>query len=513
MGTGVARDDRIIGERPLAAIGGGSATLRRFGQAHTASAAPSPHRTLAPSGGLRERLQAAVDGFVWAPDLGQDIGSPLWWRGMATLALLVTLALASWPGVRPVASDGAALPSSDWAAQERQAIEPLALGSDTGSRMAPTDVVRPLPSAPERPRVELVAMLGASDALPRALQRAGVNATDAAQASALVAAAMPLANIPAGTRIDLVLGKRDSALTARPLEELRLRAALDLKLVVRRSGAALALERQAIAVTAAPLRLRVAVGPGLYRAARAADVPPSAIQEWLRAVDARVPVRDLTTADVADFVVEQRRAGTGEVEYGGLLYAGLDRASGERLRMAPWNIGGQRQWLEAGNLGEQRSALGWPVAGRMTSAFGMRVHPILRFARMHSGIDIGAAWGSPVYATADGVVDWASYRGGYGRYVRVQHGDGLATAYAHMSGIAVGQGAFVRRGQLVGYVGSSGLSTGPHLHYEVYRNGVAVNPMGANSVVRALLDAGQQAAFRARIDALTRLPVGAAAAR
>lgn len=472
---------------------------RSFGQAQ-----PAPVQT-----SLRERLQEAIDAIDWTPDLGDAIGSARWWRGVATLALLVTIAVSSWPGVTPLPTRTAALPDNDWAAVRPIGIAPLAMGAGSGSRMMPSDRVVPLASAPERPRVELVAMLGEGDELTRALQRAGVSGDDALRAATLIAGATT-APIPAGTRIDLVLGKRVSAMQPRSLEEVRLRAALDLKLLVRRSGGGLQLERQAVAVSALPLRLRIAVGESIYRSARGAGLPPSAIQSWLRAINGAVPIRDLARSDTADFIVEQRRAATGEIEYGPLLYAGLDRAGGMAVRMIPWPVNGQAQWLEAGHLGEQRSALGWPVAGRLTSPFGLRVHPILRFARMHSGIDIGAPWGTPVYAAADGVVDYAGYKGGYGRFVRVQHGEGLATAYAHMSGIATGGGAFVRKGQLVGYVGSTGLSTGPHLHYEVYRDGRAVNPMKSHSVSRALLSADEQQRFMARLDAMARLPVGGA---
>ena len=107
----------------------------------------------------------------------------------------------------------------------------------------------------------------------------------------------------------------------------------------------------------------------------------------------------------------------------------------------------------------------------------MRYHPILHFARMHKGIDFGAAWGSPIVAAADGQVAAAGWAGGYGRQVRIAHAGGIATSYSHMSSMVVAPGSLVRQGQLIGYVGSSGLSTGPHLHYEVHRTAQAVNPL------------------------------------
>lgn len=119
-----------------------------------------------------------------------------------------------------------------------------------------------------------------------------------------------------------------------------------------------------------------------------------------------------------------------------------------------------------------------PVEGvRLTSGFGMRNHPILRQRSQHNGIDLAAPTGTPVYATADGQVGKAQYWGSYGNYVQIEHGGEMQTRYAHLSSYTVASGDAVRKGDLIGYVGSTGRSTGPHLHYEVRLAGEAVNPM------------------------------------
>jgi murein DD-endopeptidase MepM/ murein hydrolase activator NlpD len=148
----------------------------------------------------------------------------------------------------------------------------------------------------------------------------------------------------------------------------------------------------------------------------------------------------------------------------------------------------------------------------MTSGFGMRRHPILGYARMHAGIDFAAGHGTPIYATSDGQVRFAGRHGGHGNYVRLDHGGGIGTGYAHMSRIAVSPGNRVRRGQVIGYVGSTGLSTGPHLHYELYRNGRAVNPGSVKFIATAQLEGPQLAAFKARLAALRQVKPGAALA-
>ena len=116
-------------------------------------------------------------------------------------------------------------------------------------------------------------------------------------------------------------------------------------------------------------------------------------------------------------------------------------------------------------------------ARAMSSGFGMRVHPVLGGRRAHKGIDLPAATGTPIRATADGVVEMADWFGGYGLYVQLEHGGSMETRYGHMSRIAVAAGQTVHKGDVIGYVGTTGRSTGPHLHYEVRVNGEAVNPV------------------------------------
>ena len=113
----------------------------------------------------------------------------------------------------------------------------------------------------------------------------------------------------------------------------------------------------------------------------------------------------------------------------------------------------------------------------VTSGFGMRYHPILKTLRRHTGVDITAPRGTPVYATADGVVSWKQTYEGYGISVLINHGFSYETLYAHLSKKTVRPGQKVKRGDLIGYVGNTGLSIGPHLHYEVWKNGIPVNPV------------------------------------
>lgn len=194
-----------------------------------------------------------------------------------------------------------------------------------------------------------------------------------------------------------------------------------------------------------------------------------------------------------------------------MLYAGIDRAGSPAIHLMKWNLGGRTDWIDANGAGKQVATMAWPVNAPITSGFGIRFHPILHFARMHRGIDFGAHYGSPIVAAADGQVVRAGWAGGYGQQVRLAHAAGMGTSYSHMSRIVVAPGSIVHQGQLIGYVGSSGLSTGPHLHYEVYRGGVAVNPMGVRFASQALLAGEELARFKARLNQLMAIGTHAAA--
>ncbi len=124
-----------------------------------------------------------------------------------------------------------------------------------------------------------------------------------------------------------------------------------------------------------------------------------------------------------------------------------------------------------------RGGLGWPVYGPLTSRFGVRRHPLFGIVRMHHGVDIGAPWGTPVRVASGGTVVFAGWFGGYGKLVVVDHGDGLATLYGHLSSIQVRPGQRVAPGTVVGRVGSTGYSTGPHLHFEIRVHGRPVDPL------------------------------------
>ncbi len=444
-------------------------------------------------------------------DLGQRIGSAEWMRGLVTCAGLCYAAWSLAPDLAPLPGHAPGpLTESQFEQARALTIAPLAFGADTGRRMAPTDAVQPLAETPERPIIDLRATLGRGDGLPRMLERAGVASAEAAQVAAMIGAAVSIEDIRPGTMMDLTLGRRPNRMVARPLEALAFRARFDLRIEVNRVDGRLVLTRIPIAVDDTPLRIQGRVGSSLYRSARAAGVPARIVEAYIRTLSTQVSVPSgLSSDDRFDVIIAHRRAATGETEVGQLLYAGLERDSGRDLQMMQWESEGRTQWFEASGVGRQSGGLQQPVPGPITSNDGLRMHPILRYSRMHRGLDFRASHGTPILAASDGRVSAAGWAGGYGRQVRITHSGGIPTSYSHMSRITVRPGSNVRRGQVIGHVGSTGLSTGPHLHYEMYRNGRTINPRSVRFTSRAHLSGGDLASFRSRLRSLLATPLGA----
>ena len=246
-----------------------------------------------------------------------------------------------------------------------------------------------------------------------------------------------------------------------------------------------------------PVRIRGSIGDGLYWSLRAAGASPTVAAQYLAALATEIDVGEVGQGDSFDLVLGSD---------GELLYAGLNRVAEGDLQLVRWSQDGQSKWIDAANAARPvpvETGLQMPVNGPITSYFGNRYHPILHFTRFHAGVDIGAAWGSPIVAAADGQVAAAGWAGGYGREVQIAHGGGIVSLYGHMSEIVASPGSFVRRGQLIGYVGSSGLSTGPHLHFEVRQGGSPVNPLSVRfASMQPAVDTHLADAVKTRLKAL-----------
>jgi murein DD-endopeptidase MepM/ murein hydrolase activator NlpD len=224
------------------------------------------------------------------------------------------------------------------------------------------------------------------------------------------------------------------------------------------------------------------VGSDLSASLINAGVPEAQAREYVGLLARTFPLASgLSVDDKFDLILLRQPDGS----LGQLVYAGMDRVARADVELMKWTDGKHVIWVNADSTGGADEASGgfrMPVAGRITSGFGERYHPILGYERFHAGVDLGAAAGTPIVAAADGRVVSAGWAGGYGRAVSIAHSGGIETRYGHMSRIAAFAGEQVHRGEVIGYVGSSGLSTGPHLHFEVMKNGRPVNPLSVKTI-------------------------------
>lgn len=201
------------------------------------------------------------------------------------------------------------------------------------------------------------------------------------------------------------------------------------------------------------------------------------------------------------------------------VFARLTTAAGRSIQLYRFQAPGasRSEWYDAAGRTARRFLMRTPVNGaRLTSNFGMRRHPVLGYSKMHTGVDFGAPVGTPILAAGDGVVTRASYFGAYGNTVDVDHGGGWSTRYAHASRFAAGLGVGdrVKQGDVIALVGNTGRSTGPHLHYEIRRDGAPINPQGAAVPTGQALAGAALARFnahRARVDGIRREAVSGTA--
>ncbi len=436
-----------------------------------------------------------------AVDLGDQVFTARWWRGLATLALLCGLAVHFGTQLRPICEPVRA-PLFDRQQAELAHLQtaPLAMGG-AGSAPAPfAPSVERLAEPPERPIVSATARVTHPGGVKAALRAAGVGPEDTSTALSLAAREARLTALPTGTIFDLVLGRRETKAVPRPLTSATFRAAFDLKLKIARApDGHLALTRLPIAIDTTPLDIRARVGSSLQRAAQGAGAPAPIIGQFVKLLSYRLDFeRDVHGADHFDLLLDHKRAATGETITGGLIYARLDREDGAPIELLRWQHPGlAEQYFLADGSSAKKGLIRTPVEGaHITSGFGFRFHPILGYSRMHQGIDFGVPAGSPILAAAAGRVEFAGWHGGHGNYVRLAHSRNLATAYGHMSRIGVHYGQMVAQGQVIGLSGSTGLSTGPHLHFETWINGQAVDPHSAHLPTGIQLAGAELARFR-----------------
>ena len=241
----------------------------------------------------------------------------------------------------------------------------------------------------------------------------------------------------------------------------------------------------------------------LYQSAKRAGVTESILAQTIKALSYSVDFqRDIKAGDKFKIVYEAYTDQAGEfIKSSKPLYINLKLKNKEHEIFIVERANGSFGYYDKNGVSARRALLRTPVDGaRITSGFGMRRHPILGYSKLHKGVDFGAPTGTRVFAAGDGVIERLGYFGAYGNYIRIKHTQNYSTAYAHLSRYQKGMraGTRVKQGDLIAYVGTTGRSTGPHLHFEVLKNNSQINPISANITVEDKLTGKEMANFQAQ---------------
>lgn len=320
--------------------------------------------------------------------------------------------------------------------------------------------------------------LASANDFENALTGMGIAAIDAQNAAAALAGLGPVQ--PGDVRLVL---KLSGSAQAPILQEAEVTYADSSGRAVRRTSTG-----YSSTVIAAQLKVVTIVKRGeidtesFYSSAVTAGITDSLIPDFAKAFAYDYDFqREINPGDVFEAAFEQTENASGDVVgTPHLIYASLSTAAKSKALYFFKPPNGEAGWFDGNGASIIRSFLRTPIDGaHITSQFGMRVHPVLGFMKLHKGTDFGAPIGTPIYAAGDATVTWAAMKGPNGNLVILQHDNGWQTYYLHMSkfGDGITAGVRVRQGQTIGYVGTTGRSTGPHLHYEMHINGEPVDAM------------------------------------
>jgi murein DD-endopeptidase MepM/ murein hydrolase activator NlpD len=411
---------------------------------------------------------------------------------MLTAVAAISVALFAGRAYQPArAEEVPALSAAQIAALEAQAF--ASAGSPAGM------------TAPEAVPVQI----RRGETFEEAVRRTGVAAEEASAVAATIANAFDLTELRAGLKFETAIAKpRDGRGDAR-LIGLTMRTGPASQLTVSRSfDGALRLRSLEEKVTHETVVLKGDVERSLSASARELGATASIVRAASRVFATKFDLqRDIRASDEFTLVFDRDVTEAGRtVDVGALLYAELKGRTFYRFQPAGAK---EPQFFDENGKNLRSAMMRTPLQSfrRVSSNFGVRTHPISGYRKMHQGIDFAAGSGTPVVAPADGVVVEARRWGGYGNWLRIRHANGLESGYGHLSryGSGIRAGQRVSQGQVVAYVGSTGASTGPHLHYEIWRGGRRINPAGIRTQEGTELAGADLVAFRAEKSRIDRI--------
>lgn len=349
------------------------------------------------------------------------------------------------------------------------------------------------------PQTHFTMEVSSGDTLMDMLTRKGVEYQEAHNLIAALRKEYNPRRLVVGQELELQLTEAESAADY-AVDSLRIRLTPVETLELRQT----AKDDFALKTLKAELSTELAGGGGvinssLYQTGVDSGVPPVILGTLINAYSYDVDFqREIRSGDQFNVVFERLKTDDDiTAGYGKLLYATLTLGGDEKRIYLFTRKNGDEDYYDENGQSIRKALLRTPVNGaRLSSGFGMRRHPVLGYGKMHKGVDFAAPTGTPIYAAGDGTVEYAARFGSFGNYVRIRHNNEYKTAYAHMHRIAAKKGARVKQGQVIGYVGTTGRSTGPHLHYEVHSNGKAVNPKNIKFPTGHKLKGNELASFR-----------------
>lgn len=419
-------------------------------------------------------------------------------RLAASSAVAVVLLAASAIGIRSLHSTQ----PSDKAAPAPAAVDPAKVAFDYDSLLAPSYsasdsqlAVAPATALP--PQTRLTLAVGDGETLAGVLATADVSANDIQSAVDAARDVYDPRKLRAGQFITLNF-KPGAGAEGSAFQGFEIQADAEHLVTVARTADGFSAQQAKLPVRTEVKAARGLIHNSLVESAAAAGVPYNVTAAMIRAFSYDVDFqRDIQPGDrfnvMFNTLVSDGGSRPGDVQFAELILSGKSHAIyGVRRE------DGTVDFFSRDGKSIKKGLLKTPVDGaRLTSGFGMRMHPILGYTRMHKGVDFGAPTGTPIYAAGEGVVEFSGWAGGYGRFVKIKHNPHMETAYGHMSRIALTTtvGRHVSQGQIIGYVGMTGDATGPHLHYEVLKDGSQVNPINVTIPANTGLEGGALVAF------------------
>ena len=464
-------------------------------------------RAPAAAGGIARTIGIGLGGVAIVAVLGWAVSRPApdpSAAGESRVPSRVTSALDSYP------ESGTPMPEMAVLASADAPVDAQAAASDA----APANAEHVVP-----PSTETSVRLKKGDTIARVLGRLGVVAGEVSRVVAALAEHVRMERLPIGQPITVKIRPADEAEAEPVLLALSIRPEPRRKFMLERDeDGDYTVEEEIFEVASKLERAAGEVEGSVIASAEAAGVPQAPLAEMLRAFSWDVNFQhDIKPGDRFEVLIERGWTSDGlPVDAGRVLWAELTTGGGAEsynvYRFKPRD--GEEFFYNGEGQSVVKALLRTPLnMSRISSRFGLRHHPVLGFTRLHAGVDFAAPPGTPVLAAGAGSVVEAGPNGGYGRWVKISHDGGLATGYAHMSRIAAGvhRRVHVRQGQVIGFVGSTGLSTGPHLHFELHRNGRPVDPLSvARTSLRGRLGGQDLVRFTARVAEIDRAREAAA---